>query len=64
MQNTAAKKRAAREDMDSDYLFDNFLQRPSFRFNEAFNYDNPAALAALYTEDAVLVVPGKPKSSG
>ena len=50
--------------MDSDYLFDNFLQRPSFRFNEAFNYDNPAALAALYTEDAVLVVPGKPKSSG
>jgi hypothetical protein len=31
MQNTAAKKRAGQEDVDSGYLFDNFLQFPVFR---------------------------------
>jgi TolB-like protein len=29
--NTAAKKRACQEDVDSDYLFGNFLQRAAFR---------------------------------
>jgi hypothetical protein len=30
-QNTAAKKRVRQEDVDSDYLFASFSQRPAFR---------------------------------
>jgi hypothetical protein len=32
MRNIAGKKRAGQEDVDSDYLFPNFLQRPASRF--------------------------------
>jgi hypothetical protein len=31
MPNTAAKEQAGQEDVDSDYLFGNFLQLPTFR---------------------------------
>jgi hypothetical protein len=33
MRNIAGKKRAGQEDVDSDYLFDSFLQRPCLPFN-------------------------------
>src|SRR4029077_10799512 len=35
-QNIAGKKRAGQQDVDSDYLFANFLQRPAFRSKSPF----------------------------
>ena len=37
MQNTAAKKRSRQEDVDSDYLFGNFLRFTGFRSMDETN---------------------------
>ena len=51
MRNTVAKKRAAREDVDSDCLFGNSLERPAFRYNPCLP---PAGRSLLWVLPAEL----------
>jgi len=45
MRNTATKKRAGQEDVDSDYLFANFLRRSAFHST----WSNPVHLETTST---------------
>jgi hypothetical protein len=72
MHNTAAKKRAGQEDVDSAYLFDNFLQFPAFRSRprpgNPFAVLRPVALAgtmrasSLMPNNAQKIVPNNSQS--